>query len=107
MTITREIDGKTFTFKLSRTELWEAFIEEQHICDIEDVHSEIFDTHGAEDFKDYFGITQEQAEKHIEEIAGMKRKYQDGGEDWIWAARDAIMYYADDIRDEAEQEATA
>ena len=94
-------DGREY--ELTRQEMWDAFEEQQHKYDIDDVESVIHDTYDADDFFETFGITQEQAEANIDRIAYRKRKYQDEYDNhWDEAAKEAIEYYADEIK---EQEA--
>lgn len=109
MTITREIDGKTYTFELTEQEQRSCFEEQQRKYDENDVEyfiKDYFDD--AKEFSEVFEMTPEQALSWKEKIASRKRKYQDEyGDIWSEAVRAAIEYYADDIRDGAEQGATA
>lgn len=89
MTIRREIDGKEVQIELSARELSEAYLEQEHEYDIEDVQNR-FDDMEDEEFAEH-GMTREEAESHISEIAYNKRRNMDKYEmSWEYALDEAI-----------------
>lgn len=76
MTITRTIDGKEFTFDLTHTELWDAYKEIQHECDMAycaDIYAGWDDADIIEDI----GLYRCQFEQLLDEIATKMRDYID------------------------------
>lgn len=72
MVIKRQIDGRSVDIELSPSELCDAYYEQEHKYDMEDVENR-FDDMDDEDFAEH-GITREYAEAHISEITYNKRR---------------------------------
>lgn len=73
MKINREINGKIYEFELTEQELYDAFAEQEFQFDLENVRN-YFEDYTAEDFRDEYGITIEEAEEKFEDIAYQLRR---------------------------------
>lgn len=92
MTIIRTINGIETEIKLTDRELWEAFEEEQHKCDLSDIDNAFEDLTDDELIEDY-GVTREKIEELKEAMAYRYRKYRDNyDESWIGDRDEAIRY---------------
>lgn len=103
MIIKRIVDGNEINIELTARELSDAFYEQEHLFDIEDVLNKLNEM-SDDDFADY-GLTREQVEKEVDEIAYIKRhsinKYD---MNWEEAVRDAIdTYLYDNAIDEDDE----
>ena len=92
MKIKRIIDGKEYSFELTSEEMRNAYYEQQHFFDTEDVRSYISDM--PEEFKEY-SIQKESEildnEELLSRIAYRKRKYVDDyGMLWSVAVHEAL-----------------
>lgn len=87
MTIKR--NGKEI--RLTRAELYEAYFEQQHIFDVEDVAeilSEYENNDDEEIFEKEYGMTIEDVWDNMDAVANLKRSFVDGGLNW----RDAVEH---------------
>lgn len=106
MTITREIklsNGQTtqLSITLSNKELSEAYYEQEHNFDKQDVETELED----EDFETNYNYSTEKLTPYISEIAYLKRKYIDKYDiEWQDALHDAIVDTINKIKNETETE---
>lgn len=92
MTIIRVINGVETEITLTDRELWEAFEEEQHKCDLSDIDNAFEDLTDDEVIEDY-GVTREKIEELKEAMAYRYRKYRDNyDESWIGDRDEAIRY---------------
>ena len=96
MKIVRKQGSSKVVFELTDSELRRAYEEYEHICDAEDVKSIIKEK--TEDASDRCNdVPVEWLEKHVDNIAYLKRKYSNNyGSDWITATQDAIVDYIKD-----------
>ncbi len=87
-------------YELTVEELRYAYIEYEHICDVEDIRLQIYEY--ADEGDRYKGAPVEWLEEHIDEIAQLKRRYIDKyNTDWQTAIVDALAdYIADNYIDE-------
>ena len=104
MKITREINGKKMTFKLTERELCDAYFEAQDKYDIEDVKlflENFRDDYngcsnkviGRDFFKEY-GMSMTEVRKQARDIAQRKRSYQNNNSVWDEAIEWAIKRVA-------------
>lgn len=92
MTIWRTINGIKVEIVLTDGELWDAFKEEQHKCDLSDIDN-YFEDLSDDDLMEILGVTMEEVEPQKETMAYLYRKYMDSySEDWI-TQRDEAIYY--------------
>ena len=86
MKITREINGKTHTFELTEDELYNAYFEQEHIFDVDDISS-FFDELDDGDIMSEYGKTREEVKWHYDEIAYEMRRQMDKYDVDMWYAR--------------------
>ena len=92
MTIMRVINGIETEIELTDRELWEAYEEEQHKCDLSDIDNAFEDLTDDELIEDY-GKTRGELEELKEAMACRYRKYRDNyDESWIGDRDEAIRY---------------
>lgn len=92
MTIIRTINGIETEIELTDRELWEAYEEEQHKCDLSDIDTAFEDLADDELIEDY-GVTREKIEELKETMAYRYRTYRDEyDESWINDRDEAIRY---------------
>ena len=92
MIIKRMIIGVETEITLTNRELWEAFVEEQHKCDLSDIDNAFEDLIDDELIEDY-GKTRSELEELKEAMAYKYRKFRDNyDESWI-EDRDAAIRY--------------
>lgn len=92
MTITRIINGIETEIELTDRELLEAFEEEQHKCDIDDIDN-AFEDLTDEELVEMYGMTMAEIEELKEDMAYRYRKYRNEyDESWI-GDRDAAITY--------------
>ena len=95
MKIVRVINGVETEIELTDRELWEAYEEEQHKCDIADIDN-YFEDYNDEDFAylmETYKVTREKIEELKEAMAYRYRKYRDNyDESWINDRDEAIRY---------------
>ena len=92
MIIKRMINGVETEITLTNRELWEAFVEEQHKCDLSDIDNAFEDLIDDELIEDY-GKTRSELEELKEAMAYKYRKFRDNyDESWI-EDRDAAIRY--------------
>lgn len=90
MTIKRVINGMEVEITLTDGELWEAYREEQHNCDLSDIDNVFEDLTDDELIEDY-GVTRDMIEELKEAMAYRYRKYRDKyDESWIGDRDEAI-----------------
>ena len=90
MTIKRVINGVETEIELTDRELWRAFEEEQHKCDLSDIDSAFEDLTDDELIEDY-GKARGELEELMEAMAYRYRKYRDNyDESWIGDRDEAI-----------------
>jgi len=88
MTITRNVNGIVMTFELDPTELREAYSEQQHLFDIQDVE-DFLDCY-EDDLYEQYSVTREEFQSLIPAIADETRRFQDKyGFYWDYARSDA------------------
>lgn len=89
MVIKRQVAGKDIEIELSPRELCDAYYEQEHNYDVEDVKVR-FDDMIDDEFEDH-GLTREYAEAHMDEIAYNKRRNMTKYEmSWEYALDEAI-----------------
>lgn len=92
MKIIRNINGVEMEITLTDRELWDAFEEEQHKCDLADIDN-AFEDLTNEDLMETYGKTRVEIEELREEMAYRYRKYRDNyDESWIGDRDEAIRY---------------
>jgi len=92
MKIVRVINGVETEITLTDRELWEAYVEEQHKCDLSDIDNAFEDLTDDELIEDY-GKTRGELEELKEAMAYRYRKYRDNyDESWIGDRDEAIRY---------------
>lgn len=92
MIIKRTIDNKEVSIKLTERELSDAYYEQEHLFDIEDVINAL-DEREDNEFEDYC-LTKSQVKKDVDEIAYQKRRnINKYNMDWETATSDAINDY--------------
>ena len=92
MTIIRIINGVETEIELTDRELWEAFEEEQHKCDIADIDT-VFDEVEDDELMETYGKTLAELEELKEAMAYRYRKYRNEyDESWINDRDEAIRY---------------
>jgi hypothetical protein len=90
MTITREVNGKEVEFSLTPVELYNAFEEQQHIFDVEDVKN-YFDGYSEADFIREYGRPGAEIRLLFGEVAyEMRRNIDKYDMDWFYAREAAI-----------------
>ena len=92
MLIMRVINGIETEIELTDRELWDAYEEEQHKCDLSDIDNAFEDLTDDELIEDY-GKTRGELEELKEAMACRYRKYRDNyDESWIGDRDEAIRY---------------
>lgn len=95
MEIKREIDGKTYVFKLTGDELYRAFWEQEHNFDCDDVRDYLYGFEDA-DLIDSFGADSKEIEENIDDIAYEMRRQMDKYDvDMDYAREEAIRAVLD------------
>lgn len=90
MTIKRTINGCKIEITLTETELHDAYYEQEHNFDVQDVENRFETMRENDEFEEY-GMTEEEATAFIDEIAYKKRRNIDKyGRYWKDALNDAI-----------------
>lgn len=90
MKISRDIDGKTHTFELTNQELYEAFTEQEHSFDCDDVRDFLY-AFEDEDLIEQFGVGSEEILESLDDIAYEMRRMMDKyGVDLDYAREEAI-----------------
>lgn len=90
MTITRAINGKEFIFDLTHTELWDAYKEIQHECDIA-YCADIYAGWDDDDILEDIGIKRSQFDALLDAIATEMRDRIDNCGCDIATARDTAI----------------
>ena len=92
MTIKRVINGVETEITLTDSELWEAYEEEQHKCDLSDIEN-AFEDLTDDELVQMYGRTRAEIEELKDDMAYRYRKYRDNyDESWI-GDRDAAITY--------------
>jgi hypothetical protein len=91
MTIIRVINGVETEIKLTDRELWEAYEEEQHKCDLSDIDN-AFEDLTDDELMEIYGATMETIEPLKDAMAYRYRKYRDDDEMWVEDRDYAIRY---------------
>ena len=92
MTIKRVINDMEVKITLTDSELWEAYEEEQHKCDLSDIDN-AFEDLTDDELVEMYGMTMAEIEELKEDMAYRYRKYRDNyDESWI-GDRDAAITY--------------
>ena len=92
MTIKRIINGVEVEITLTDGELWEAYEEEQHKCDLSDIDN-AFEDLTDNKLMEIYGKTLAELEELREDMAYRYRKYRDNyDESWIDDRDEAIRY---------------
>lgn len=94
MTIKRVINGMEVEITLTDGELWEAFEEEQHKCDLSDIDN-AFEDLTDDELMEIYGATMETIEPLKDAMAYRYRKYRDDDEGWLDDRDYAIRYIID------------
>lgn len=94
MEIMRTVDGKKYKFKLTKREIRMAYLEHQHLNDIEDI-MDVFNSMSDDELMENYGKTYRELKKLAPDMATQMRKYINR-DDVSWqSARDgAIAEYA-------------
>ena len=91
MTIKRIVNGVETEFELTDYEMRQAYYEQEHICDVEDIKS-YFEDFTDEDFECNYGMTRQEVESKYDAIAYRMRKYLGDDDSWTYS-RDAAIEY--------------
>ena len=91
MTIKRIVNGVETEFELTDRELWEAYVEEQHKCDLSDIDS-AFEDLTDDELIEIYGATMETIESLKDTMAYRYRKYRGDDEGWLDDRDYAIRY---------------
>ena len=94
MTITR--DGKEI--ELTSRELYDAYFEQQHLFDLEEVDA--YFGLGSEWAQERYGLTEDDVKSAYERIARRYRKYLDNDDGWLYAMEGACEYILADVAEE-------
>lgn len=90
MEIKREIDGKSYVFKLTEQEVYDAYAEQEHVFDCDDIRDFLYGWED-EDLIDSFGYDAGEIKENIEDIAcEMRRQINKYGVDMEYAREEAI-----------------
>lgn len=96
MTIKRNINGTEVEIELTPMELAQAYMEEQHNYDVEDIRN-VFDGYEADfgedvdaELVEYYGKTLAELEALVEDMAKAYRRALDNSEEWAYC-RDAAI----------------
>lgn len=90
MEIKREIDGKSYVFKLTERELYEAFSEQEHRFDCDDVRDMLYAFEDV-DLVESYGADAEEILESLDDIAyEMRRQMNKYGVDMDFAREEAI-----------------
>lgn len=81
MTITRTINGEQVSITLTNEELGQAYLEQEHLYDMEDVRQHIHTLFDDGDIDSYCKVM---LLKNIDSIAYDKRKHEDSADDPTW-----------------------
>ena len=101
MIIHRTIDGFDHAIELSLQEMTNAYYEQQHNFDLEDVLEELYLSEDDEFFEDVYECTVQELEQRADDVAYLMRKYIDKYEmGWYDAREDAISEVAKRIAEE-------
>lgn len=90
-------------YKLTSSELSEAYTEKQHDFDREDVDmvlDEYTDDYTEDEFLNKFGMTFEFARAHLDRMADYKRDFQDNNSGW----REAVILALEKLNREAREQ---
>ena len=91
MLIRRLIDGKEISIELTDEEVYNAYVERQHLYDAMNVESYFDSYKDDDDLYLEFGKTKEELKEFYDEIAYEMRRYIDKYDmDWEYAMSDAI-----------------
>lgn len=91
MTITREIDGKSVQLVLTEDELYEAFEEQQHKFDVEDIRNYFDGLYEEGAFETEYGRSYSEIEAMFDDLAcEMRRNIDHYNMDWMSAREEAI-----------------
>lgn len=91
MKIKRVVNGTEMEFELTYSEMWDAYMEEQHNCDREDVLT-AFDYMDEEDMIATYGVTMGEIEPLVDAMAYRYRKYMEMDDSWGYNREEAIRY---------------
>lgn len=91
MTIIRTINGVETEIELTAAELWEAYVEEQHECDLSDIDC-AFEDMDDDELMEIYGATMEEIEPLKDAMAYRYRRYRDEDEMWVEDRDYAIRY---------------
>ena len=94
MTIIRTINGMETEIELTNRELWEAYVEEQHKCDLSDIDN-AFEDLTDDELMEIYGATIETIEPLKDAMAYRYRRYRDEDEGWLDDRDYAIRYVID------------
>lgn len=90
MKITRGFNGQTIEIELTENELYQAYIEQEHIFDRNDVEN-YFDDYEDSDFETEYGCSRAEAMEKLDEIAyEMRRNIDKYDMNWYDAREAAI-----------------
>ena len=92
MKIKRKIDGKEFEFELTNDELWNAYEEQQHKYDLDDVDTQ-FCFYTDEELMNTYHKTREEIKKLYPDIAYEMRRLMDKYDVDMEYARDEAIDY--------------
>lgn len=98
MVIKRSVGGQMLAFRLTDQELFNAFEEQQHSYDMQDVESS-FDMYGDAEFYDTFGVKKRWLGDDMEDIAYEMRRNMDKYDmDRQFALEEAIRFFASEVQ---------
>lgn len=91
MKIVRVINGVETEITLTDRELWEAYVEEQHKCDLSDIDN-AFEDLDDDELMEIYGVTMKTIETLKDAMAYRYRRYRDEDEGWLDDRDYAIRY---------------
>ena len=90
MKIKRTIDGREIEIELTEQELFDAFVEQEFIFDLDNVRNYFMD-YTDEDFQERYGLSREEAESRFKDVASQLRRNIDKyGMNYEYAMSEAI-----------------
>ena len=103
MKIVRGVNGTEVEFELTDQELREAYYEQQHKFDIEDIEW-AFEDVSEEEIIETYGLPLEEIKPLLDRIAYRYRKYRNDDEGWTYDRDEAISYILSAYMEEKERE---
>ena len=91
MTIKRVVNGTEMEFELTSLEMWEAYNEQEHEYDIDDIKDRFDGIGSAADIAEVYDMPWTEIEPLIPEMAYRYRRYMEKySDDWVYQRDEAI-----------------